>query len=621
MNQKTISKLIFAYLANCGVDRVFLVPGGGNMFLVDAVGSNPNIDVVATHHEQAAVIAAEYYARVSGKIGVAVVTTGPGSSNAVTGIAGAWLDSIPVLILAGQVKTSDYNFKGELRQSGPQEIDLTSMVKKITKYCKVCFNAQTTLGELEEAIFSASSGRPGPSVLEIPLDIQSSLMSSEESLSIPTFNFETHAEPKFYAPAIDEIFRNLWEAKRPLLIIGGGIKAANVVNKTKDLVSKLGVPCSLTWRTTDFLSFDNRLNAGRFGTVAKRFSNILIQRADFILVLGSRLDATQTAHNLFKFGKYAKIFIVDVDSAELEKAPDKFIKWNFDLRSFIPQLLEKAKSQKQSRGFDKWLTEISSLKTRFRDELLYINKDSPRSISIYQVVDAFSEAFKGDEIIITGSSGLAIEVFHTHFKNKAGQSIHLTTGLGAMGYGLPSLLGASEATSKRTYLLESDGSLMMNIQELQSLKTRDRKTVIFVLNNHGYASIRATQQNYFDSRFVATNSKSGLDVPKIEKIAFCFGFKFLRISHIQELKDKINQAICSENPIICEIDMRKDEKLMPKCGVLKSDDNSLVSAPLEDMAPLLPLEDLKSLMKNDLDELSIKIRENVTPKKDKPVQT
>ena len=580
------------------------------MFLVDAAGLNPSIEVVATHHEQAAVIAAEYYARISGKTGVALVTTGPGASNAVTGIAGAWLDSIPILILAGQVKTTDYNFMGELRQSGPQELDLCSMVTKITKYRKVCSDPQTTVSDLENAVAAANSGRPGPAVLEIPLDIQSKLVPIQEKFLPPVLNSTTPTDSKVYETAITEILLDLKASSKPLLIVGGGIKAAKVVEETRDLVSTLSIPCALTWRTADFLEFENQLNAGRFGNVAKRYSNILIQKADFILVLGSRLDATQTAHNLTKFGKNAKIVMVDVDNAELRKAPDRFTKWNFDLRGFIPEILKRVNKIGGLESYKNWSKEILRLKTNFQDEQFYAEKNKKGQISIYQAVDAFSEIFEGNEIIITGSSGLAIEVFHTHFKNKKGQQIHLTTALGAMGYGLPGLLGASETTSKKTILLESDGSLMMNIQELQSIKTRRKKIVIFVLNNHGYASIRATQRNYFDGHLVATNSQSGLDIPVIEKIANCFDFKFVRVKQAEELKHIIRHALNSNSQIICEIDLQRDEKLMPKCGVLKSDDNSLTSAPLEDMAPLLSLSELGSLMGDKIDEVSIQMRKS-----------
>lgn len=608
MRKFTISQTIVAQLARHGVDRIFLVPGGGNMFLVDAAGSHETIEVVATHHEQAAVIAAEYYARVSGKLGVAIVTTGPGSSNAVTGIAGAWFDSIPILILAGQVKTADYNSDGRLRQRGPQEIDLISMVQKITKYQDICLNPQKTLSQLETAISLATSGRPGPSVLEIPLDIQSTLLASEEPVVTTNKSPKEQWDMATYSPAIDTILSKLATVKKPLLVIGGGIRAAQVVNQTREIVSKLRIPCSLTWRTTDFLPFEHELNAGRFGSVAKRHSNILIQKADFILVLGSRLDATQTAHNLPQFGKKADIFMVDVDNAELQKTPKRFTKYNLDLRAFIPLFLEKTKNIEQSGVFDNWLKEVSTLKNKFADEQFNNNAESRKSISVYQVVNVFSEIFKGGELIITGSSGLAIEVFYSHFRNKMGQCIHLTTGLGAMGYGLPGLLGASEATSEKTFLLESDGSLMMNVQELQSIKTRGRNTVVFVLNNKGYASIRATQQNYFNSRFVATGQESGLDIPEIEKIASCFGFKFIRASKIQDLKTKIKKAITSDGPTICEIEMQPDEKLMPKCGVLKADNNSLLSAPLEDMNPLLSIEELNSVMENEIDEISLKMR-------------
>ena len=612
MHSTTISNNIFSYLADIGVECVFLVPGGGNMFLIDAVGAEPRIKFIPTHHEQSAVIAAEYYSRKTGKLGVALVTTGPGSTNAVTGIAGAWFDSVPVLVLAGQVKVADYNVEGRLRQRGPQEIDLVSMVKKITKMAKTCFCVEEVQNDLETAIKLAQSGRCGPVVLEIPLDIQSAVFDWHD-LKISD-NQKIANSPGDVADMEAIESECLWfsnvlkEAERPLIIVGSGVKTSKQNEVLKQLISLKRIPVSLTWPTTDFLSFDNALNAGRFGIVAKRHANFIIQKSDVILVLGSRLDNIQTAFNLDVFGKNAQVIIVDVDLAELEKMPDRFHKIQADLRDFIPLLSSVMSKDKVPKSRESWLKEIANLRDRFESETFKSSSQERGRISIYDFVNILSDSFSGGEIVVTGSSGLAIEVFYTHFRNRGGQWIGLTTGLGAMGYGLPALLGVAAATNEKVYLFESDGSLMMNLQELQSLKTLNVPVTIFLQNNDGYASIRATQENYFEGRFVGTGPSSKLEIPSIKKVALGFGFEYMAINNLKDIKNNISDALKTNGLLICEVFLKRDEKLMPKCSVIRTNDNQLLSAPLEDMSPLLELDDIKGIMGGKVDQMSLRIR-------------
>ena len=612
MPSTTISSNIFTYLADRGVDCVFLVPGGGNMFLIDAVGQEPRINFVPTHHEQAAVIAAEYYSRKTGKLGVAVVTTGPGSTNAVTGIAGAWFDSVPVLVLAGQVKVSDYNVGGKLRQRGPQEIDLVSIVQNITKMAKTCFSVTDVKNDLQTAVKLAESGRPGPVVLEIPLDVQSAVIDWYD---------EKIKEPKDPAAIADkdmlikdlntvclDIVRMLSAAERPLVVVGYGVKSSLQTEILRKFISLHLIPASLTWPTTDFLSFDDPLNAGRFGVVAKRHANLIIQKSDLIIVLGSRLDNIQTAFNINRFGKNGTVLVVDIDPAELDKMPQRFTKYKYDLHDFIPALFVAMEELEVPKNRMIWLEEIRNLREKFESESFKVGVEETGRISIYDFVDKLSDSFSGDEIIVTGSSGLAIEVFYTHFRNRPGQWIGLTTGLGAMGYGLPSLLGVAAASKDKVYLFESDGSLMMNLQELQSLKTLDHPVTIFVQNNDGYASIRATQENYFSGRFVGTGPSSKLEIPSFKMVAHSFGFEYMSISSLGGISDKISKAISDHGLLICEIFLRRDEKLMPKCSVIRTNDNQLLSAPLEDMSPLLDLEEIETIMGGQIDPMSLRIR-------------
>jgi len=605
---RTNSLAIFEYLADIGVTKVFLVPGGGNMFLVDAVGRMKSIQFVVTHHEQAAVIAAEYYSRHTGNLGVALVTTGPGSSNAVTGVAGAWFDSIPVLVIAGQVKRDDYNHGGRLRQKGPQEINMVSMVRSITKFRKTCLDPRTVLEDLHEAVCMAKSGRPGPAVLEIPLDVQSFEVDIAAIIPEPKFS-KTLPDLSLVKEWARHIADKLLLSQKPLFLLGHGIKCSGQQNSARQLVEKYLFPASLTWPMTDFLPYDDHLNAGRIGVVAKRYANLIVQRADFILVLGSRLDNIVTAYNSLNFGRNAEIFIVDVDKSELDKMPPKYHGVHTDLADFLPLLRDELSKHNALPRCDDWRNEIGKLKALYGEEELELVEKNTNKISIYELVDSLSEVFKGGETIVTGSSGLAIEVFHTHFRNKKGQKLALTTGLGAMGYGIPALLGTLAASGEKVYLFESDGSMMMNLQELQSIKTLGLNTTIFILNNNGYASIRATQNNYFDGRFVGTGPSSGLEIPSIQKIAECFNFEYVCVSEKFEVNKVLKRAICADRPTICEIILRADEVLFPKCSVIRTSDNKFLSAPLEDMSPLLSRESLEETMGDQMDPISIQLRE------------
>tara|TARA_A100001037_G_scaffold291178_1_gene304905 strand:- start:9062 stop:10906 length:1845 start_codon:yes stop_codon:yes gene_type:complete len=608
----TVSSNIFSYLADKGVDRVFLVPGGGNMFLIDAVGTEPRIEFIPTHHEQAAVIAAEYYSRKTGKLGVALVTTGPGSTNAVTGIAGAWFDSVPLLVLAGQVKVADYNVDGKLRQRGPQEIDLVTIVKKITKMAKTCFSANDVPRDLKTAVDLAQSARSGPVVLEIPLDVQSTVMDWQEPQvaqkeKVSSIVNETSSK-KNLVNSCDLVAKMLSGAERPLIVVGYGVKSSQRTEELKEFITFNEIPVSLTWTTADFLSFDHSLNAGRFGVVAKRHANFILQKSDLILVLGSRLDNIQTAFNIDRFGKNADVLVVDIDPAELEKMPDRFEKYQFDLSDFIPALTSSMHKMGQVTKRRNWLNEISYLRVKFENEVFKPVAGDTGRISIYDFVNILSEGFSGNEIIVTGSSGLAVEVFYTHFKNRDGQWIGLTTGLGAMGYGLPALLGVAAAAKEKVYLYESDGSLMMNLQELQSLNTLGHPVTIFIQNNDGYASIRSTQENYFAGRFVGTGPSSQLEIPSFEKIAESFGFEYMSIKNLRNIKNNVAKAIGHRGLLICEVFLNRDEKLMPKCSVIRTENNQLLSAPLEDMSPLLELKELEAIMGGQTDPMSIRIR-------------
>ena len=597
----TLSYQLMDILNKFGIDHIFLVPGGGNMFLVDAAGRHPNIKTIATHHEQSAVIAAEAYSRIKNNFGVALVTTGPGGTNALTGIAGAWLDSIPLFIISGQVKIEDFNFENKLRQKGPQEINIVEMSKIITKksiLLKDTNNFETTVTDL---IYTCKSDRPGPVLLDIPLNIQS------EKISLNIINNKTQKIVKNQNKKLfTDILSNLSKAKKPLILLGHGVKNSKKEAVLKKFLIENNLPVSLTWPMTDFLEFDNLLNTGRPGVVAKRSANFIIQKSDFILALGSRLDRIVTAFNPENFGRNTKKFyVIDVDKNELLKLPKRFKKVNVNISEFVDFIISKNIKLKKNES---WLKEIQYIKAKY--EKNNVQKSEKNKLSSYEVVNFLSKSLPPNVKIVTGSSGLCIEVFYTHFKNKKNQKLFLTTGLGAMGYGLPALLGTCGASQKneKVFLYESDGSFMMNMQELQTLKTYNYNATIFLMNNNGYASIRSTQNNYFNGRLVATSSTSGLEMPNFEKVCNAFNLKYFKVKNKNDLKNKLPKAIKTRSLTICEFFLKNDEILYPKCSVIQTKDNKLISAPIEDMTPLLNINELEKIMGNDLDPISYDLR-------------
>ncbi len=600
----TLSYLIFDFLSKLGTKVVFLVPGGGNMFLVDAVGRHPDIKCVCTHNEQSAVIAAEAYSRLNKGIGVALVTTGPGATNSITGISGAWIDSIPLLVISGQVKTEDINFDKKLRQKGPQEIDIVSMVKGITKYSKTIMNSNNIVQELNKIFNLATTGRPGPCLIDIPLDIQSKEVEIPSSYNC-RFNHSRNSVNSSNSKIQKTITKKILKAKKPLFLMGHGIKSSKSVDVARELIKFSKIPVCVTWPMMDLLSFDDDLYIGRPGVVAKRNANITIQNCDLLISIGARLDRIVTAFNPDRFAKNAEIFCIDIDENELIKHPKHYKKIKYDAGFFMVDLLKSLKETKYNNHNKLWLNFCKKLKNKYGKS----ENSAKPDMSIYETVNFLSKIIPPNSTIVTGSSGLCIEVFYTHFENKKNQKTFLTTGLGSMGYGFPALLGASSTIKKNLFLYEGDGSAMMNLQELQTLKTNKCKAKIFIINNQGYVSIRNTQKNYFNGRFVGINKESGMETSSISKIAKAVGIKSYSIKKYSDLNKKVLKNIKKDELVIYEIFVKKDEKLIPKCSAFKVRDGKMISAPIEDMTPLLEIKELKKLTNNSLDKISYSMRQ------------
>jgi len=599
-----VADYVVKFIKDLGVKYIFLVPGGGAMYLNDALVKNKGMNFIANHNEQASSISAEAYSRINENIGVAMVTTGPGSTNAVTGVVGAWIESVPLLIISGQVKRADLKLNSGVRQKGPQEVDIVSMIQNVTKYAKTITNPNDIKMELEKAIHFATTSRKGPVWIDIPLDVQASIINPNSLNSFtPKIKKKRMSTDKF-----GKILKLIQGAERPLLLIGHGVRLSSAQKEFKDLIKLLKIPVVFTWNALDLMNYKSKFNIGRPGTVALRAPNFAVQNCDLLITIGARLDNVVTAYNPENFARHAKKIIVDIDPNELKKFTHKVdYKICCDARSFINSLLN-VSDGKIIKNHSSWVNKCNAWKSKYS---LNDGKKFPKKgiISHFHLVDSLSELIPENSLIVTGSSGLAVESFYTAFRNKRNQRVFLTSGLGAMGYGIPALIGSAAATNKRNiFLIESDGSLMMNVQELASLKGIKKNVKIIIMNNNGYASIRNTQNNYFQGRSIATDSSSNLNISKIKNIAKAFDYKCITINKIEELDQKLKYMIDLDDSIICEIVLKSDDVLWPKSAAIPQIDGSMISMPLEDMSPLLSRKELSEQMIFPLNDQSKKIK-------------
>ncbi|MCX5768445.1 MAG: thiamine pyrophosphate-binding protein [Gemmatimonadetes bacterium] len=583
---------VMARLADEGVSHVFMLAGGGAMHLNDALACQPRLEAVPCHHEQACGIAAEANGRVQGAdaagFGVVVVTTGPGATNALTPVAGAWIESLPLLVLSGQVKRADLLAGRPLRQSGVQEVDVVAMVKPITKYAVTVESAERIRYHLERALYEMRNGRAGPVWIDIPLDVQAAQVD-------PT-RLEGFTPPSDVAPSLDDTMRSLCallaKAQRPLLLAGHGVRIGGAAALFRAVAEQLGIPVVTTWNALDLLPWEHDLLVGRPGVVALRAPNFAVQRCDLLITIGARLDNVVTGFDNRGFGGGAPKVIVDIDANELARQEGNVaLAVVSDAHAFLSAW--KSAPPVTHADWAPWRARCQDWKQRYG-----IGDGQPMGatgeISHYRFVDALSDALPPETLCVTGSSGLAVEVFYTVFRNKPGQRVFLTSGLGSMGYGLPAAIGACLGTRRqRTVCVEGDGSLMLNLQELSTLKALQLPIVLIVMNNGGYASIRNTQRNYFESRFIGTGAESGLVMPDLLKVCDAIGIPAMRITRAEDLAEGLAGALAQRGPYLCDVVLTSSETLAPKVAAIPRADGSMVSMPLEDMSPLLPIDVLQ----------------------------
>ncbi len=594
---------IASYLVERGIKSVFLVPGGGNMFLVDAMGLAKGLEVVPNHHEQASAMAAEAYGRVTGGIGVALVTSGPGATNAITGVGEAWTESAPLLVISGQVKRSDLKLDSGLRQKGPQEVDIVTMVSGMTKYAATVMDAADLRYHLEKALYLAMTGRRGPVWIDVPLDIQGGPV---DVASLGGFTPPVEAKPDL-AEAAARMIEMINQAERPMFFIGHGVRLGGAADVCRQMYEALGIPVAVTWNAMDLIPADHPLNFGKPGTVALRAPNFAVQNADLLICIGVRLDNSVTAFNPGRFGRNARKVVVDVDPVELDKFTHEIdLEVLADAKDFMEAVLAK-RGLLKPRDRSAWFARYADWKKRY---VLNDGKPYPDhgEISHFHLISAFSKAFPENTLIMTGGSGLAIESFWMTFMNKTGQRLCTTSGLGSMGYGIPAMIGACVANGHRPCIgVESDGSLMMNLQELATLRGLNLPVKIFIINNGGYASIRNTQRNYFEGRYVGTGPEGGLFMPDLVAVAKAMGLPAMSIVDASELEAGIAAMLEHEGPILCDIHVTPNKSLWPKAIAVPQADGTMLSMPLEDMTPLLPRAELRAQMLGALTEESERV--------------
>ncbi len=587
------SDWIMDRLARAGVQHVFMLAGGGAMHLNDAAGNHPSLTTVCTLHEQAAAIAAETYAKASSRPALCLVTSGPGSTNAITGVAGAWLDSTPMIVISGQVKRADLVGSTGVRQRGVQEVDIISMVAPITKHAVLLDDPSLIRLELERAIHLAGSGRPGPVWIDIPLDIQAAMIDPG---SLPGFEEPERSSCQAHPGAVldgvaAEIIEALSEARRPLVLLGAGIRLSGSEARVRELVETLGVPVLSTWPAQGVIGDDHPLFVGRPGPLAPRGANFALQNADFLLTLGARLDLVTTGYDPSRFGRNARKFVVDIDPTELAKLEGAAERRVCADVADMTEAMLRHPCLKSHRDEMHWVEQCRSWKERY-PLVLDEHRELAGNVSTYYFADVISDLLAPDDVLATGSSGLGLEIFLLALRLHTGQRALYTTALGAMGYGPPAAIGACLASGKRrTICVDGDGGLQLNMQELETIRRLNLPVKLFILANDGYASIRASQSRWF-GRTVGADRASGVTLPPLRYVAATYRIPYVVIDGCRPLGPQVAAVLEQSGPVICEVPSPPDEPREPVQMSEATEDGSMRSRALEDLSPLLSREEL-----------------------------
>ena len=586
-----LSDYVASYLENIGVENIFGVTGGGAMHLNDSFGKSQKINFVMTHHEQAASMAAEAYTRKSGKLGVCNVTTGPGGTNAITGITGAWIDSIPQLIISGQVASQDMINKSKLRQRGIQEINITDIVKPITKYCLTLKDESKIRYELEKCIYLSKAGRPGPTWIDIPLNIQAKNVNPKK---LAPYKPKKKSKISF-KNNFNTINNLLSKAIRPVFVIGNGLHISESEKIFVNLIKNFNIPILSSWNASDIVSENHPKYVGRFGLFGDRASNFTIQNSDLIVVFGCRLSQPQTGYNLSLFAPDAKFIYIDIDNKEIDKLKGKkVIRIISDLKIFLlnfSKYLKKIRSKSRYKDLHKnWLRHSIKLKNKYPvvlNRYKYQNK-----INSFYFIDVISKLIKKKSTIVT-DMGTSFTCTMQTYKNLKQSRLFTSSGLAAMGFGLPGSVGAALANKNNdTICIAGDGGFMFNIQELQTIKHYKLPIKIFVLCNNGYLTMKLMQKKNF-KKFTGSTPKSGISCPNFENVAKSFGLSSFTIKKSVNLEKKIKKLLQRKGSFLCQIIMEDEQPLIPRVQTRMSKNGKFLPTPIDNLYPYLSENEYK----------------------------
>lgn len=580
-----------------GSHHAFLLSGGGMMHLLDSVGRSA-LQPFALHHEQAAGIAAYAYGRTLNTTGVCFATSGPGATNVLTAVAGAWSDSVPMLVVSGQVSTLFSQRPYGLRQRGFQEFNIVDVVAPTTKYARYIERAADVRYELEKACFLARAGRPGPVWLDIPLDIQAARVDPHSLRG-----FDPQAEgldtlnPPPPAGFVASVLEKLRSAKRPLIVLGHGVWLSGAQGAARQLLDQLQVPVQSTWNAMDVVPDEHPRYFGRANAYGPRFANFIIQNADYILSIGARLGVQHTGYNVEAFAREAFLDMVELDEAEATKpflGVDRFTRC--DAAALI-DALQAALANETLQAPNDWLGYCQRMRSQYPAAPTLAQVQHESYVDPYFFVDQLSELAPDDALVPLGSSGTSFTVSGQAFRCKAHQRVFHAKGMAAMGFGMPSAIGASVALgNKMAITLVGDGGFQLNIQELQTMVHHPLPIKIFVINNNGYHAIRVTQEGYFKGHYVASTAETGVSLPELDRIAHAYGLAHRRISSNGEVSAQIAASLAHPGPEIIEVMVDPAKPLMPKLGSAIRPDGTMVSRPLEDLLPLLDRDEFRANM-------------------------
>ncbi|MEO7240069.1 MAG: thiamine pyrophosphate-binding protein [Sphingomicrobium sp.] len=604
MTKIKLSNWVADQLVAHGIADVFMLTGGGAMHLNHSIGTDARLRTTFCHHEQALAMAAEAYYRLTQRLAVVNVTSGPGGTNALTGVYGAFVDSIGMLVISGQVKIeTTVRYTGlPLRQFGDQELDIEPIVRPITKYAVMVTDPLSIRYHLEKAIHLATTGRPGPVWLDIPLDVQAAMVDPADMYR--GFDRSELDEPWLATDvkaAAAAIVKRLQTAERPVVFAGGGVRLSGAHAAFLQLIDRLGIPVVTGWNAHDVIWNDHPLYCGRPGTVGDRGGNMVTQSADMLLILGSRLNIRQVSYNWSSFARAAYKVWVDVDPIELQKptvTPDMPVV--ADLKDLIPALIAAAPAAPTANQCE-WLAWARERGPKFPVVLPEYAENA--LCNPYIAMQALFDQLDGEDVVVTGNGSACVVSFQVA-ELQRGQRLWTNSGCATMGYDLPAAIGACAATGnrKRVICIAGDGSIMMNIQELQTIAGYGLPVKIFLLNNNGYVSIFQTHRNFFNGVEVGGGPKSNVTFPDFAKVAPAFGLTYVRASSHGELAASIRETLDTPGPAMCEILIDENVAFAPKLGARQHPDGRITSPPLEDLSPFLPREVLRDNMLIDLVE-------------------